>query len=342
MGSVLTRRRGLGTRLCTRSRTSRSSRRSGARPRASVSRDRPRALRVRTRGRNAGSAPPSPPWPSCCRPRPGRSRVSTPRSTTRWRSRSVRTRVLPDPAGAITRAGPAPWVTAASWSGARSAAGAAGGGTTVEPPEGHRLDVDDDRVARPVGSRGPGRAARRRPTPAGRRASTTSPAAVGRSGPGAEPLGLAAPPPDRVARGAGVVVVGPDEEVQAVEPGLEGGPDGPRLDRPRLGLPEPGRDRRPAPPPPAGGRPTPRAARPTHGAGLGQGGLVDDHHRRPRPRRRDLAVGHRPRPLVRGQGVRGRPRADPTQPLRQSRPSVDTRPPARWPRRPAVDLLRSP
>ena len=41
--------------------------------------------------------------------------------TSRWRARSVSTRVLPDPAGAMMRAAPPAWTTAASWSGARSA-----------------------------------------------------------------------------------------------------------------------------------------------------------------------------------------------------------------------------
>ena len=48
------------------------------------------------------------------------------------------TRVLPDPAGAMTRAGPDPWATAASWSGARSAAGRRPGGGTG--PDVARLD----------------------------------------------------------------------------------------------------------------------------------------------------------------------------------------------------------
>ncbi len=41
----------------------------------------------------------------------------------RWRARSVRVRVLPEPAGEMTRQGPPRWATAASWSAARSAAG---------------------------------------------------------------------------------------------------------------------------------------------------------------------------------------------------------------------------
>ena len=49
-------------------------------------------------------------------PAAGASRAS------RWRARSVSTRVLPEPAGAMIRAAPPSWVTAASWSGARSAA----------------------------------------------------------------------------------------------------------------------------------------------------------------------------------------------------------------------------
>ncbi len=44
------------------------------------------------------------------------------------------TRVFPDPAGAMTRAGPPTWATAASWSGARSAWGAVAAGTTVSTP----------------------------------------------------------------------------------------------------------------------------------------------------------------------------------------------------------------
>ena len=46
-----------------------------------------------------------------------------PRSRSRWRARSVSTRVLPDPAGAMILAPPRRWATAASWSGASSAFG---------------------------------------------------------------------------------------------------------------------------------------------------------------------------------------------------------------------------
>ena len=89
----------------------------------------------------------------------------TPRSRWRWRRRSVSTRVLPEPAGAITRAGPPTWATAASWSGARSASGRRRGGTTVERAEVDGLAVHD---ASPVGRTAS--AARRRSTPACRRA----------------------------------------------------------------------------------------------------------------------------------------------------------------------------
>ena len=44
------------------------------------------------------------------------------------------TRVLPEPAGAITRAGPPPWATAASWSGASAALGSTAGGTIDSRP----------------------------------------------------------------------------------------------------------------------------------------------------------------------------------------------------------------
>ena len=44
------------------------------------------------------------------------------------------TRVLPDPAGATTRAGPAPWATAASWSAANAAFGVTAAGTTDSTP----------------------------------------------------------------------------------------------------------------------------------------------------------------------------------------------------------------
>jgi hypothetical protein len=48
-------------------------------------------------------------------------RWQVPLRVSRWRARSVSTRVLPEPAGAMIRAPPPGCVTAASWSGARSA-----------------------------------------------------------------------------------------------------------------------------------------------------------------------------------------------------------------------------
>ena len=148
----------------------------------------------------------------------------------RWRSRSVSTRVLPDPAGAMIRAGPDPWATAASWSGARSAAGATGEG---DGPDVARLD-------RLGGGRRPHRRrARRRRRPADRRrptagvpsGSTTSaaPAVAGPSGHGAGLDGLAAPPPDRLVPAAGVVGVGPHQEVQPVMGRVEVGRQGRRI-----------------------------------------------------------------------------------------------------------------
>ncbi len=47
----------------------------------------------------------------------------------------MRTRVLPDPAGAMIRAAPEPWHTAANWSGARLARDVTGAGTTAAEPD---------------------------------------------------------------------------------------------------------------------------------------------------------------------------------------------------------------
>ncbi len=74
------------------------------------------------------------------------TRLSAPLGTfhccRRCRARSVSTRVLPDPAGAMMRAAPPGWVTAASWSGARSASDRLGPGTG-ERPLLDRHDVHD-------------------------------------------------------------------------------------------------------------------------------------------------------------------------------------------------------
>ena len=77
---------------------------------------------------------------------------SAPRTSIRWRRRSVRTRVLPEPAGAMTLAPPVGWLTAASWSGARSASG----GAVTDRREGSRLRVPAVHDADPVGVRGGG------------------------------------------------------------------------------------------------------------------------------------------------------------------------------------------
>ncbi len=65
------------------------------------------------------------------------TRLSAPLGTfhcrRRCRARSVSTRVLPDPAGAMMRAAPPGWVTAASWSGARSASDRLGPGRGERP-----------------------------------------------------------------------------------------------------------------------------------------------------------------------------------------------------------------
>src|SRR5687767_8892030 len=48
--------------------------------------------------------------------------AGTPPSPRRWAIRRVSTRVLPEPAPAMTRSGPSPWVTAACWASLRSVA----------------------------------------------------------------------------------------------------------------------------------------------------------------------------------------------------------------------------
>ena len=167
IGSVLTRRRDLGTRVCTRSaHLALLEELGGATPRFGEQ-GQAKGVEGPDSGTEGGAA--------LLHLLPGLLVVgdgqdglgSTPRSTTRWRSRSVRTRVLPEPAGAITRAGPAPWATAASWSGASWAAAAAGGGATVSRP---RVTVSMWTTAdRRSGGRG-ARAGRRRSRPGGRRA----------------------------------------------------------------------------------------------------------------------------------------------------------------------------
>ena len=118
------------------------------------------------------SGPRAPPGPSCCRPRPGRPPAPSRGRRCRWRSRSVSTRVLPEPAGAMMRAGPLRWATAASWSAARSATGSTGCGGDGQTAQLDRLGWT---TAGPVelrpGERGTG--ARRRSTPRARRGGTS-------------------------------------------------------------------------------------------------------------------------------------------------------------------------
>ena len=76
----------------------------------------------------------------------------------------MRTRVLPEPAGAMTRAGPPTWATAASWSGARSAVRLDGGGDDGQRAEVDAVAVDDDEAVRrrhPWAAVDPRRACRR-------------------------------------------------------------------------------------------------------------------------------------------------------------------------------------
>ena len=204
-----------------------------------------------------GSGPPSRRGPCGCRPPPPPSRARSPGRPRRWRRRSVSTRVLPDPAGAMTRAGPGPWPTAASWSGARSAAGgrALGHGGSVARPRPTRRTTAARR--RPPTSTARGPPSTQAGVPSGR---TTSPAAArpsghGRRRPTAPPWGF--PPPDRLDPPAGVVGVGPHEEVEPVvgesKPGRAAtGRRGPGRTRPsgapELGGVDPqGDDDRPAP-----------------------------------------------------------------------------------------------
>ena len=208
-----------GTSSSTSRRTSRSSSTCGERgpgPRPAASR--PSALSVCTRGRKSGGPglhlllrPLVVGHGQHASPARGRGRRS------RWRRRSVSTRVLPDPAGAMTRAGPAPWATAASWSGARSAVGRHVGGDERQAPELDRVGVHDGpRRRRPRAAP----AGRRRPTPAGRRPARRRPGRPGSPSRAraARPCGAhhhtGSPVP-------GVVGVGPDEEVQPVDPRLE-------------------------------------------------------------------------------------------------------------------------
>ena len=65
------------------------------------------------------------------------------------------TRVLPEPAGAMTRAGPPVWATAASWSGARSAPGVTVVGDDGERAEVDRVAVHDGSTPAGAGMRGP-------------------------------------------------------------------------------------------------------------------------------------------------------------------------------------------
>ena len=134
-----------------------------------------------------------------------------------------------DDAGRARRRGP----TAASWSGASAAAGRDRGRLRARARRARRSRGGRPRRRRAARAAAP--AARRRSTPGCRRASTTS--AVTALG-GAEAGRLAGPPPDRLAGRPRVVAVGPHEEVQPVEPGLEAGPQLPQRGREGLGRAE--------------------------------------------------------------------------------------------------------
>ncbi len=141
-----------------------------------------------------------------------------PRPATRWRSRSVSTRVLPDPAGAITRAAPDRWPTAASWSGASSARGSPWVAGWRRPDSALQRWTTPTPEGRDGGSGGP--PSMNRGVPSARVMSAGPPdgGSAGRGGAGRLP----AVPPDRLA-GPGVVVVGPDQEVEPLHLELEVG-----------------------------------------------------------------------------------------------------------------------
>ena len=151
------------------------------------------------------------------------------------RRRSVSTRVLPEPAGAIIRAGPAPWVTAAAGpEPAPSRTLAVDLGRRRQ--QGEPVQLDGIRVDEHHGfgrsRRGPVQRSARRPAvgarpvdrrrsrPGGRRAAARPPDHPAWPGPrGARPCG----PTTRRVPFASVVGVGPDKEVQAIEPRLRSG-----------------------------------------------------------------------------------------------------------------------
>ena len=188
----------------------------------------------------------------------------------------MRTRVLPEPAGATMRAGPARVGHRGQLVVGRGRPRAApgGGGRRVSRPS-----STDSRwmtaARRPFGGqgrRGPpsiharGPSARTHVARAHRRPARDA-------APGAGPALRPTTTPAR-RRAPGVVGVGPHQEVQAVEPELEVGGQAPGLDHHRLGRAEPGRVDRQRRRRPAGARPRPRAGRAPSGR-IGQGGLVD-------------------------------------------------------------------
>ena len=237
-----------------------------------------------------------------------------PRSATRCRSRSVSTRVFPDPAGAMILAGPDRWTTAASWSGAsagtrcwprRPTVGFRPGGPFR--PGGaqgvrHSVAGESERAGLgvpPVHDGEPG-------CQPGRMGGTTvdeDRGAVGQRDVGvvARPhslvgeaaSGLASVPPDDLAA-AGVVGIGPHQELQAFELELEGGGQGVRwvvaaLSDPELVGTDPQLDH--------------------HRAAVGPGGMerVDRLARARQRRRVDHETRCRP-PRVWGRGPRAAPR----------------------------------
>ena len=155
---------------------------------------------------------------------------------------------------------------------------------------------------------------------------------------GAQPLGLAGPPPDRLAV-AGVVGVGPDEEVQPVDPRLEPRPERPRRVVPGRGGTERSRIDRQRHDDGFARRPGPVQLA-HHLGGLGQGRLVDPHHGRAPPRlRHGPAVAHHDPAPERGRTRDGHARTVRTRCANarpNARPSAHPPPrPSRRPPRPA-------
>ena len=196
---------------------------------------------------------------------------SAPRSSIVWRRRSVRTRVFPEPAGAITRAPPAGWLTAASWSGARSASGGWLATADKDPASVFHRCTTPMPEGRGGGANGPPSTYRGVPSDQQDVSRTCFHDAVIRKASG----GLASVPPDRVSA-PGVIVVGPDEELKALPRELEPGAEvihRPLVDLRNHAAPS---GQGPTPRPPAGAQTMPDEESPARAKRVGEGFGFDD------------------------------------------------------------------